>query len=1137
MKNITFINAGAGSGKTYRLTDELFKAIRAKECEANQVMFTTFTKKASDEIKIKAREKLLDEGLYKEAGDLQNAYIGTIHSVGQQIIQKFWHYIGFPKEIKVIDKDDTDFYFTQAIANIPSSDELKTLDELNYRFNLQNSSTNFYDSNRWQKDLLTIINEARTNNITDFSKSKKESIVYAEKCFNTDENLNIDKPFLTKLIDEIIKLGQALPEARNKGRITVAKELVEINKSNIKYSQLSKIHKAANKFSNHGLSQEDIEKAQKQLESYYRTKTLIDDIEKYNGLLFSLAEKSIEKYTEYKKDIGLIDYSDMENGFLQLLEIEEVKDEIRNTVKLVMVDEFQDSSPIQLAIFIKLSDIVNRSIWVGDPKQSIYGFRGTDPVLIDTIINEFDGGSAEGLLTSELEDSWRSRPDIVNIVNNIFKPALKDQIKEANIVLNPIRTNNGFEKPALHHFNLVEWKENKKNEKLKDSTKGAYYKAVAKSIVKMLNEDWTVSDKSKSKPNKDNPKKEIVVNRKMKASDIAILCKTHSSIEGISKELANFGIKFSTESKTLKKTAEFYLINALVKLIVAEQNTLAKAEILLFSDNDNVVKELIDERLSFLKDLPDQPTKPNTEGVDNPKEKMEAYFAKTKLYYERLNAWGAENLLIEGLSKIISEIKELPVPQLIEHIVNRLNIYTVISKLGNIEQRQRNIQKIIEYAYKYDDRCINMNLGASITGFIHYLQVQDNLTESISTSENSVNILTYHASKGLEWPVCVLADFNNNVDWAFIARNMFKIAIQNKENIDIKNILDDRNIISLPWVFGMLQSKPSEDFITNIQSLDEYEITKKAHDNELKRLLYVGMTRPRDYMITIGMSEQKKPNAKTRAYPWLDIVNKHDNWKFEDLADAETGTADIFDRGIEFQVNKLELSDDDKITIKESHKYFSDKNVNAERESEPYFISPSKVEDDSDVKVFLYANINNRISTGSSAEDRMADLGNCLHDILYLHIGNILSDTTENCIVGYQNIINNHNLTAIIPDVEQVKSSIDKLHEYLKNEFKPIEWYRELALEALINGQLYKGEADLVLETNDGYILIDYKSYPGRIESVLDAGLKNSADTKYAGKYAGQLNTYTKMIETVKEKKVLKKLIYYTVLGRLIEVE
>jgi len=230
------------------------------------------------------------------------------------------------------------------------------------------------------------------------------------------------------------------------------------------------------------------------------------------------------------------------------------------------------------------------------------------------------------------------------------------------------------------------------------------------------------------------------------------------------------------------------------------------------------------------------------------------------------------------------------------------------------------------------------------------------------------------------------------------------------------------------------------------------------------------------------------------------------------------------------------LSDKDQIETNEVNQYFSGKEINPERSMQPYFISPSKVKNDVDPEVSVYADVQNRIPTGSSAKDRVDILGNCLHDILYLYLGNKLSNETNNSLKSTEKIIVNHKMDSII-SANEVLISIDKLYVFLKEKFNPIVWLRELPLECEIDGQLYKGEADLVLETNDGYILIDYKSYPGSIDRVLDASSMNSEKSNYAGKYNGQLNTYAKMIETVSNKKVIKKLIYYVVQGKIVELK
>ena len=79
-------------------------------------------------------------------------------------------------------------------------------------------------------------------------------------------------------------------------------------------------------------------------------------------------------------------------------------------IDLVLVDEFQDTSPIQLAIFLALAEVSPRSVWVGDQKQAIYGFRGTDPALMDAVIEQILAGaepevvSARAILSSPQVD-------------------------------------------------------------------------------------------------------------------------------------------------------------------------------------------------------------------------------------------------------------------------------------------------------------------------------------------------------------------------------------------------------------------------------------------------------------------------------------------------------------------------------------------------------------------------------------------------------------------------------------------------------------------------------------------------------------------------------------------------------------
>ena len=139
MKNITFINAGAGSGKTYSLTDQLYHTINNDICRGDQVLLTTFTKRAAEEIRQRAYSKLLEKGKTVDAIALQNAYIGTVHSVGYRLIKKFCYLIDLSPNIKELSQEDADFYFSQAISEIPTVEDLDKLALLTDRFQFQTS--------------------------------------------------------------------------------------------------------------------------------------------------------------------------------------------------------------------------------------------------------------------------------------------------------------------------------------------------------------------------------------------------------------------------------------------------------------------------------------------------------------------------------------------------------------------------------------------------------------------------------------------------------------------------------------------------------------------------------------------------------------------------------------------------------------------------------------------------------------------------------------------------------------------------------------------------------------------------------------------------------------------------------------
>ena len=164
MKNVTYINAGAGSGKTYKLTEKLTELIIKGKVQPDQVILTTFTVKAANEFKEKAKAALFKEGMYNEAASLDRAMIGTVHSVCQRMIGKYWFNLGLSPDMGVMAKDDTAFYISQSLSELATDEELKKLHRFAFEFDVRVTENgklkSATDYDFWQKDLKSVIDYA-----------------------------------------------------------------------------------------------------------------------------------------------------------------------------------------------------------------------------------------------------------------------------------------------------------------------------------------------------------------------------------------------------------------------------------------------------------------------------------------------------------------------------------------------------------------------------------------------------------------------------------------------------------------------------------------------------------------------------------------------------------------------------------------------------------------------------------------------------------------------------------------------------------------------------------------------------------------------------------------------------------------
>ena len=177
MRNVTYINAGAGSGKTYTLTKILADKLSAGEVTPSKVILTTFTELAAAEFREKARQQILSTGNMDCASQMDCAAIGTVHSVALRFIKKFWYLLEYGADIQTISERDENFYMSQSLARITNMPDHKP-DLDNFRkfrdnFDILDSS-NHPDHLFWQQHLNAVVEKMEYYGVDDVEESIRQ---------------------------------------------------------------------------------------------------------------------------------------------------------------------------------------------------------------------------------------------------------------------------------------------------------------------------------------------------------------------------------------------------------------------------------------------------------------------------------------------------------------------------------------------------------------------------------------------------------------------------------------------------------------------------------------------------------------------------------------------------------------------------------------------------------------------------------------------------------------------------------------------------------------------------------------------------------------------------------------------------
>ena len=1111
MKNITYISAGAGSGKTHTLTT-LLAALISKDTnntkhvklettpmldeliskdthvEPEQVILTTFTVKAANEFKEKAKAKLYEIGKYNEASRLDKALIGTIDSVATQLIQKYWYTIGLSPKLVVMDDNAKSTYINQSIANIPTKDDLRFFEEFRKTFNVVGSYSK-PNYNFWKDHLKEIVEKSISFDITDYSSSIEESLKILRRLCNGKHIQHLEYKQRLDILDKARAIVEKIPK-NNKGeepknKINTLEKIESLQKSSYYKNDISWFAEFDRIVNDSGApkeiknenetNNEIIENARTEAKDLWCTQEVYDLQGKYIKTIFQLAKKWNEQYKEYKRNKGIVDFCDIEHYMHQLLQDTEVAAEIGRTYTHLFVDEFQDCSPIQVKIFMKLAEVVDKSYWVGDTKQAIYGFRASDTELTNAVANAIaQKQGADNCETYTLKESWRSVPPLVDTCNKafikIFEPVFHEKTEElvelkSAMELHPekfkINLANRAKEP-LRYLNITE-KQSNNSLSLRMDGLAQYVKNVIK-------------------------------NENVELSDIAVLGRKNTSLDKVQKKLEEYGIICDRETKLNTDSKACQLMLALTTLTVNPYDDLAKAKIAYLTQDDMGLGAIIDSKLEY----------------DNtPKEE-----GKT---------WLGEAEMIRRVNTLRESVKYQGIGALMETLAVELDVKNIMERWPTlIEKSMAEVKAFIVAAKKYEKHCGEVAQPATPSGFMAYLGANE---VTIPICGNGVQLMTYHGAKGLEWKyVFMLLDETLERE-EIMKKDFYGVHHFHSTSPSAENLYPQisMSIRLLPWIFGSRKYVP--DAISNPllnPDFNDFNNLEKLTIEESSRLLYVGMTRAAEVLVLVPWFEDAKDKkGKKRKFYWFKRTG------LDNAGNIDSG--DILGIGVEFTVGPANLGDNANTdSAPESYRrlnYYSNK----PSEEVLRAINPSRQEGKSDsVKIIYQSKEFIKINSSKLDGRDYSEVGNCIHNVFAA-----IEHLNE---AEVRQLVSSHGLDDVLPNADEIIRAWNNLQTFLNKEYgDPIATYHERPFRSMqTNGCIVTGSIDYVYQTKEGVVLIDFKTFP-QVENAFKAVTAPTSD-HYAGKYAGQLNTYAEALTAAGEK-VISRLIYYPVSGLLVEIK
>ena len=760
------VSAAAGSGKTFVMIQKLLSAIE-RGADLDGVLAVTFTKKAAAQMKEKLRKSAIErieeltekieegedaeentakrENIKAQLSKIQSADISTIHSFCARVLRTYFYALDIDGTFDIMASDDAQAkeYKSRAISSLFERYYEDESEPNAQNFKLLLSCFKRKRNDRHLRELIFSAYEELRKNVDYEELLHRAEELFTEDNFNgiaakLDESTKTTERF-KKLLDEVNGFSGNFVSSKAEYYRTFG-EMKETLQNAVRggifapqcaicETGLPKKSKKDGDAEN--ISREQFKSFKSGMDSRYRAvlKDCFDRDTELNLFLRSgeptrafvaVLRDFNGEYASIKRDENKLDYNDLEHLLLQLLKNDEIKREIKGKYSCVFVDEYQDVNPVQERIVESIGD---REVFlVGDLKQAIYGFRGSESKHFK---DKYEGYDLSGNNALRLSSNFRSSDGVLDFVNGIFSKIMTrescgiDYIKDGKMTRSGLYPES-YGSARIHVFG----EEEEESEELKVySVKNAGKKkkhskealAVLEIVKRELGSEHYDLDTKTMVPTQ--PGDICILTRKFKdrAYEIArVLREAGYSVAGSKGEVI-------TGRPEVKKMID------ILSYIDNKQQDIPLATALLSPLGGFTHEELASIRLKY-------------------KYEYGWSFRKCCSRYVTTNSDSLSKKLCAFREKIenlrdLSEV--LTASQMIDKILEDTYLeaeYSKGEKLKNIRRLAREGENI------------------SVSALLAKLKSGYEIKEASPASSDSIKIMTMHSSKGLEFPVVILTD-------------------------------------------------------------------------------------------------------------------------------------------------------------------------------------------------------------------------------------------------------------------------------------------------------------------------------------------------------------------------------------------